>query len=212
MDHLILPSLRRKLPWRGFAKIPGSASYTTPGTYSLVVPANFNTFVIDARGAGGGGGGAGCYYPPLGYGTDGSGGGASYVTIPGWASVLANPGGGGAQAAYAGSFQWNDGAGGAHGTAANGDSNITGGGAAGGGGGNQYGGYNPNPRSVGGNGGYGGRAVRTFTRQQLIVLPRQTLTIVVGGGGAAGANAPCSGSVYAVPQPGSTGAVYISWS
>jgi hypothetical protein len=212
MDHLILPSLRRRLPWRGFPITPGSASYTSPGTYSLVVPANFNTFVIDARGAGGGGGGAGCYYPPVQYGSAGAAGGASYVTIPGWASVIGYAGDGGGAAVYTGSFTWNDGAGGAHGTAVNGDSNITGGGAAGGGGGNQYGGYNPNPRSVGGAGGYGGRAVRTFTKQQLIVQPRQTLTIVVGGTGPAGANSPCSGSVYAVPQPGGAGAVYISWS
>jgi hypothetical protein len=211
MDHLILPSLRRRLPWRGFPIVPGSASYTSPGTYSLTVPANFNTFVIDVRGGGGGGGGAGTL-SPQGYGTAGGAGSQSYVTIPGWASMVGYAGDGGQPDTYSGSFTWYDGAAGANGPAVNGDSNITGGGAAGGVGANIHGGYNPNPRSVGGNGGYGGRSVRTFTKQQLIVQPRQTLTIVVGGGGAAGTFPNWTPAVYTYPQPGSAGAVYISWS
>lgn len=209
----LLPFLRGGVMSAEPPIIPGSASYTSPGTYSLVVPANFNSFVVDVRGGGGGGGGAGALTPVSPTpGTAGGPGSQSYVTIPGWASLVGYPGGGGQPSSYSGSYTWYDGAYGGDGVAANGDSNITGGGAAGGSPGNVHGGYNPNPRSVGGNGGYGGRAVRTFTKQQQIVLPRQTLTIVVGGGGPAGANAAGANAYYAYPQPGGAGAVYISWS
>lgn len=189
---------------------PSSANYTTPGTYTLVVP-NFNSFVIDVRGGGGGGGGAGSL-TPRSDGTAGTAGTYSLVTIPGWGSVVGYPGGGGTPSTYNGNFGWNDGAAGAHGTATDGDSNITGGGSAGGTGANIHGGYNPEPRSVGGNGGYGGRAVRTFTRQGRIVQAKQTLTIVVGSGGSPGSIGTTTPAVYAYPQPGGVGAVYISWS
>jgi hypothetical protein len=214
---LILP-FRRIVPSVNPVVIPGSVSYTTPGTYSLTVP-NFKTITMDVRGPGGGGGGAGCNDVNTGGWNNGVSGSAgnphSTVTIPGWAALWGYVGGGGGGSIWlgpGGGYQYQDGAAGAAGGAANGDSNITGGGAAGGTGGNVHGGYNPAPRSVGGNGGYGGRCVRTFTRAQAIVQARQTLTIVVGGGGAQGSNGPNPQATYAYPQPGSSGAVYISWS
>lgn len=207
MDHLILPSLRHKLPWRGFTVFPGSASYTTPGTYYLTVPAH-RSFSFDVRGAGGGGAGAPGMImsgtTPVGtVGGYGGNGGHSQVYLQensgllnaiGWGGTGGNPNTTGTAA---------------HGTAQGGDSNITGGGSPGGAGGT----LNGSPPSTVQAGGYGGRSVRGINAG--LIWRGQTLVIVVGSGGPPGSNASNS-SPFNFSQTsagyGANGAVYLSWS
>jgi hypothetical protein len=168
--------------FRGAVKsTPGSASYTSPGTYQLVVPPNAN-MTFDVRGAGGGGGGSA--YDGNGFGSAGTGGGASSVDVG-----VVGYGGNGGQG-------WSVGVNGgqaAHGGGGGGDTNITGGGAAGGAGG-VYG------FTAGQAGGNGGRAIRTIVG----IAAGTILTIAVGAGGNRGAGQQPG-------QFGSPGAVYISW-
>lgn len=170
----------------GTAKaVSGSASYTTPGTYSFTIPVH-QTLTIDVRGGGGGGGDMGVNY---GYGIQNSGygngqpGGQSHFA----GAIVGNGGGAGAS--------WPGGSGGA-GTAGGGNSSNTAGGGSAGGAGSCYIGY------CGGSGGNGGRAVSVYNFG--VYTPGQVVTIVVGGGGAS-TNSPYRGNA------GASGAVYISW-
>ena len=164
--------------------IPGSWSIATPGTYSFVVPA-YSTLRIDVRGAGGGGGGS-TY--DVGYpGGNGTAGGAASVSGAG----LVAYGGEAGQGSY-----YSQPGKAASGSAAGGNVlNSVGGGAPGGVGGT-YG------FTKGGDGGDGGRAVSDFVPGAL--APGTVLTVTVPAGGVGGAGQ--------VPgAPGSSGAVYISW-
>lgn len=194
--------------------VPGSASWTSPGTYYLTVPKH-RTMSFDVRGAGGGGGGPGGVYPYNNsvYGGTGGAGGYSQVYYNPNSSLLnaigyGGTGGTGSSNGPSGGINGSDGS---AGTASGGDGNYTGGGAGGGARGYTYytsGGW---PNGNAGYGGNGGRSVRTLNRD--ILIPGQTLVIIVGSGGAAGPN-----SANAVPEiiqvpagAGSNGAVYISW-
>ena len=147
-----------------------------PGTYTFTWP-EFNQIVFDLYAPGGGGGGAYTmdYQGHVFSAGDGSVGGWTYIDLNGFGiyayggqGAPANNGGGATQ--------------GAAGGADNGDSNITGGGAAGGvGGAPQY--------VQAGNGGAGGRVVRTVLDGNVgAKLVGQTSTLVVGFGGAGGPN------------------------
>lgn len=201
----MIPLLRAPLIYNK-PVVPGSASYTTPGTYSLIVP-NHNSMTFDPRGAGGGGGGAAGYNGGVTSGGNGSPGGYSQVYYnpnSGILNVVGYGGNGGGGLYYNGS-SWVA-SNGSPGTATGGDSNINGGGNAGG-----SGGATGMPWTYAGSGGYGGRAVRTMNRG--ILVPGQTLIIIVGSGGAPGAAGSNTGGTF-VQQSGSygsNGAVYISW-
>lgn len=176
--------------------VPGSAAYTSPGTYTFIVPA-YTTLTADVRGAGGGGAGSRYTGYYIYYGDNGN---YSYFNAP-TGNVVGYGGNGGSGS------NWNPPVGGvqgAHGAAVGGDSNITGGGSPGGQGsvitlaGSLY----------GGPGGYGGRAVKTWALGQL--TPGTAITIVVGAGGAASPCEPVGITQY--NTAGVAGAVYLSWS
>lgn len=191
--------------------VPGSTSYTSPGTYSLTVPAH-RTITFDPRGGSGGGGGAGGLDAGnMNPGGDGTSGGYSQVYYAPNSSLLnaIGYGGGGGGGERNSGGVWS-GTNGASGTASGGDSNITGGGAAGG-----SAGYMRNTNNglifYAGAGGSGGRAVRTLNRG--ILVPGQTLTIIVGNRGAPGGNGYNTTAVNEQHSAGygNYGAVYISW-
>ncbi len=173
--------------------VPGSVAYTSPGTYTFIVPP-YTSLTADVRGAGGGG--AGNRYTGYWIYYGGNGSASSFG-----GSVVGNGGSGGSGSNWSppvGGVQ------GAHGTAGGGDSNTTGGGSPGGQGsiitlaGSLY----------GGPGGYGGRAVRTWALGQL--TPGTAITVVVGTGGAASECEPVG--IVQYPTAGANGAVYVSWS
>lgn len=91
-----------------------------------------------------------------------------------------------------------------------GDTNIPGGGAAGGARGHMVVISSGNTLYAG-NGGYGGRAVRTVSRG--LILPGQALVIIVGSGAGAGAAGSNDGQYISQSgaSAGAAGAVYISW-
>lgn len=198
--------------------IPGSASYTTPGTYALIIPEH-RTFVFDVRGAGGGGGGAigidafsGGTYPGA---TGGTGGYAQvyYEANSGLLNVIGFGGSGGAGTANGFSLAAN----GSGGAGQGGDTNITGGGNGPGAGASStlpsgFWVVTGTPTTVAGTGGYGGRAVRTIS-QGLIATFGQRLIIIVGSGGGQGANgSPNNYIAQGAAGAGAPGAVYMSWS
>ena len=188
-------------------QIGGSATYTTPGTYTFNVPL-YNTITVTVNGAGGGGGGASgrsqaaneqqtVTYPA---GSNGTSGTASRfdTTTP----LVGNGGAGGSGASGASGTA----AAGDPGTATGGSTNTTGGGSNGGAGGN--GTYRD-----GGPGGDGGRAVRTFTRDVAgSPIVGGTVTVVVGTRGSGGAGGV--GNTYTGPSGanGTHGTVTITWS
>jgi hypothetical protein len=189
----------------GPVSVPGSISYTTPGTYNFVIPL-YTTLTVDVRGAGGGGGGLYGHawdYEDQYFGTDGGPGGVSQFQASTY--VQGNGGGGGHQ----GEYIYDDvgshvGSNGTNGTASGGDTNTTGGGSAGGSGSTD----SIFNNSHGGTGGYGGRAVKEFAIGNLTV--GNTYVVVVGTGGIKGTET-FSGSHRGDGYPGSNGAVYISW-
>lgn len=199
---IILP-FRRIIPVSRPPVIPGSASYTTPGTYSLVIP-QFNNLGLDVRGAGGGGQGAPGWVGFNGATNGGVGGNGGYSQVYlQQDSGLLNVVGYGGQGGQVGAT-------GTYGTGQGGDQNITGGGSAGGSAGYMAGG---DPTIYGTNGGYGGRATRN--QPFSVVAPGMTLIIIVGAAGPPGANATLNTPFpfYQVSAGyGAAGAVYISWS
>lgn len=199
---MIIPSFRRPIPAAGPTIIPGSAAFTSPGTYTFVVP-YYNSLTADVRGSGGGGAGnrwTGYFI------YESSPGNYSYFAASD--ATLIGYGGGSAQGS-----NWSPpvaGVNGSAGSAAGGDVNIPGGGSAGGQG--SYVGGDSMGHLSGGQGGPGGRAYRTWVRSQWYtkLAPRSSITIVVGAGGAA---SPCEPTnVIQYNTAGADGAVYISWS
>lgn len=166
-----------------------SATYTSPGTYFLVVPAH-NAIYMQVWGAGGGGGGS--YFDNGFPGGTGGTGGDSYVTIPGYGTMYGFGGGGGPT--------WLAGSASAGGASGGNTANSAGSGIGGGAGG-VYG------ASFGANGGNGGFSQSNFTFGVTSGAPGQgvTLTIVVGAGGGGG-----FGQVAG--SPGGNGQVTIGWS
>lgn len=175
--------------------VPGSASFTTPGTYTFIVPP-YVTLTADVRGAGGGGGGSRYTGYYIYYGDPGT---YSSFNAP-TGNVVGNGGGGGSGS------NWNPpvaGTNGAAGTASGGDSNIPGGGSQGG----QGSVITLQGSLTGGAGGYGGRAVRSWSLGQL--APGSAITVVVGTGGAASPCEPVGITRY--NTAGANGSVVISW-
>lgn len=189
---------------------PGSSNYTSPGTYSFIVP-NFNSLSVDVRGAGGGGGGVEIFDGDFGVvahaGSNGTAGGQSY-----FGSVIGNGGGGGTKGngtvyTFSGNpWSFSDGSAGAAGTASGGTTNTTGGGSSGGAGAVE-GTYSAGACN-GGPGGAGGRSLRTYTIGELTV--GASITVVVGTRGSPGVMDPALNGSQA--GYGAHGAVYISWS
>ena len=141
-----------------------TTTYTTPGTYTLTVPANNTVMTVTLVGGGGGGGGGGGndLASPTYYGAGGGGGGSGYVATatytgltPGatYTLTVGNGGAGGA----GGALQTPGGSGGAGnaGTATSISGLITANPGNGGGGG-QGGGDTGTNSSAGGTGGTGG--------------------------------------------------------
>ena len=167
--------------------IPGSISFTTPGTYSFFIPI-YQTLNLTLLGAGGGGGG-GDNHNIYGYGNcgyDGAGGGYSQFL-----SVTAYGGGGGSGDCGYGY--------GAAGGGTGGTVTVGGGGAGGAGGWPQQGSGN------GYTGGAGGKVIASWTYGITTGYPAWAtyITVIIGGGGAA---APQNAS------PGAPGAAYFTWS
>ena len=175
--------------------VAASYSYTSPGAYSLVVPA-YQYFNVDVRGGGGGGNGGngsntnvcwcgmGCFFGCCGGqsgGAPGAAGGESYIR-GGGIDVTAYAGtGGGVGSGYGGTV-------------------INGGGGGGGSAGTPWG------CSGGGGsaGGGGGRVTNAFTKSSgSAPYYASTCNILVGGGGGGG---------YHNGGTGGSGAVYVSTS
>jgi hypothetical protein len=203
---MIIPSLRRIIPSAGPVVIPGSVSYTTPGTYSFTVP-NYRLLTADARGASGGGGGI---WVSGAYSTDGTAGGYSYFYYsPGVANLVGYGGGGGGRGYFNdinGDPNPVSGANGAHGSGANGDYNGYGDATAGG-----AGAYIAGGGPVGGTGGNGARAYKTWAKGSVLV-PKSVITVVVGAGGSPGNSEYNASYTTYGAGAGVNGAVYISWS
>jgi hypothetical protein len=197
---LILP-FRRIVPSAGPSIVPGSQSFTTPGTFTFVVP-YYNTLTVDVRGGGGGGGGARFSDSTIYYA--GSGGFSGFYAPDVQVFGLA---GGGANGCV-----WSpprNGDSGGAGAGQGGSTNITGGGSSGGIGAI----LNPGAGQLqGGSGGNGGRAIRTWVRSQWYtnLAPRTAITVIVG---AHGVKSECEPTfVTRFNTDGGDGAVYISWS
>lgn len=185
---------------------PGSRAFTSPGTYTFLVPP-YQSLSVDVRGAGGGGGGGGYWLNAMllyGWiialtGNWGSNGGYSaFGDVVAYGGSAGSPGGGLTQ-----------GTNGANG-GGTGGSVTSGGGAAGGAGGpanrNEGAGY----QGFGGNGGAGGRTTKSYTFLSGDYRPwKESVTIVVGQGGYGG---PTNPGITPAGYPGSSGQVSISWS
>jgi hypothetical protein len=229
---LILPPWYKRM---GKANaVPGSVSYQTPGTYSLIIP-EYNTLFVDVYGPGGGGGGAAYYFDQhnlatggvqlgqgvggssgrfTGYtyfvGQNGSGGGYSqfYNPASGWAPTAYGGAGGAGLTWFNSSFQGFSPQLSAGGSASGGDANIAGGGAGPGVYGNTQS-YSPQVGgwtwTYGNYGGYGGRAYKTFSPGMMPV--GSACQIIVGQGGP-----PGSQYTNNVPTWGGNGIVNVSWS
>jgi hypothetical protein len=169
----------------------GGTNYTTPGTYTFVVPA-YQTLNADIAGAGsGGGGGYGCGCLQF------------YYAICQWcAGCSGNEGGGTGGTSSFNGAAGNGGAWGVQGaTVSAGDvsSATTGGGGAGGAAG---GGHDYCPSS--GSGGYaGGRIITSWTKGSNGPAYGASITVTVGAGAAGG---------YSNGGTGGNGWVYLSWS
>lgn len=183
---------------------PGSQTWSTPGSYTFVVP-NFNTLSVDAKGAGGGGSGAGNYAGGSYLGGAGSNGGNSQFFLEGVASVTGNGGNGGpGGSTYQTTTPMTPGA---NGDGVGGDTNTSGGGANAGGYGSSTTQYYT---TYGGNGGRGGRAQKDFVSGGALTAG-QSITITVGFGGDAGWSFTLYGA-YTLPMAGQHGSVSVTWS
>ena len=185
---------------------PGANTYSTPGTYTFLVPAH-ESLSVDVRGAGGGGGGGGYWLNAMwvygwiialtgNWGT--AGGSSSFGGVVAYGGSPGSPGGG-----------LNQGSVGADG-GGTGGSVTTGGGSAGGAGGpanrNEGSGY----QGYGGNGGDGGKTTKSYTYLASGGLTwKDSITIVVGAGGRGG---PTNPGITPAGSPGAAGQVTISWS
>ncbi len=145
----------------GKSVVPGSQNYTSPGTYTFPVPADYNSLTVTVNGAGAGGTFEGqLSFPASGvfYNPGTNGGDSSF------GSVVAH---GGKPLTGSGSATPGD--------ASGGDTNTTGGGAPGG----------ANNGLASGTGGPGGKAIKTWA-SGAPGAPAGTVTVVVGAGGSPG--------------------------
>lgn len=203
---MLVLSLARMIHNVGPTIIPGSVSFLTPGTYSFEVPYH-HTLFADARGASGGGGGISWSQDDGATNHAGGSGGYSYFNAP--TGNVVGYGGAGGQGIdnYPGPYT---GANGAHGTGLNGDYNGTGDATTGG-----VGAAFPTAGAefYAGNGGNGARAYKTWASG--LITPKSLITVVVGAGGARGAEWFGGTQDYSGFSPhsaaGVNGAVYISW-
>ncbi len=187
----------------------GSQTYSTPGSYSFVVPA-YGTLTVTVRGAGGGGGGQAQLTNLTAFpGNPGSAGGnSSFSGVIGYGGAGGTGGNGTINQTSCSSYP---GSAGAPGGAAGGSSNTTGAGAAGGSGGSYWVCFFQGAVSVvgpGGPGGAGGQATRSYTFGQL--NPGASVTVVVGTGGAGGYSNN-NGYTGGTGASGSNGSVAVSW-
>lgn len=182
---------------------PGSRTYSTPGTYTFLVPP-FITLSVDVMGGSGGGGGGSDHFPYLycwGGGSGSSGGISRFAsTVP-----VIGYGGAGGPAGYCGGKAPN----GSNGSASGGDTNTTGySGGSGGHGSGAPGAGSPN--TDGGNGGASGRAIKEWTHLVTENTPawKSNVTVVVGSAGYGGG----AGSAWCAPGSyGTGGYVTITW-
>lgn len=174
---------------------PGSQAYTTPGSYTFIVPA-YNTLTVTVAGAGGGGGGGEGRVTRYTYaGTAGTAGGLS--TFNGSVFGYGGGGGGGGNGSSAA---------GSNGYGAGGTTNTTGGGASGGTGGNYSSGLTS---GAGGPGGNGGESVQSYSKGDFTV--GTNISILVGSGGGGGAPGMDSFGGATAGGNGSDGSVTITW-
>lgn len=210
----------------------GSIDYTTPGTYSFVVPLFRNTLNVQIWGAGGGGGGygIGAVYSTNGsqsafgsYYANGGGGGQMAGTDRNGGNVYAAGGAGGTANGSTVSLTGNNGATTSSGVVGTGAGAPYGGGdvtpgfrqapapsgsAPGGGGAGFYYDFGGKFPAAAGGAGSGGYAQSILTPTQ--ISAGATITVVVGQGGVSG-TAPSSG-YYPYGGTGANGRVYVVWS
>ena len=191
---LILP-FRRRLHWGGFTVFPGSSGNFGPGTHNISIP-DYHTFTIRLWAGGGGGGGVTADSYTVNQIAGGTGGTSSFFGVAAY-------GGTGGYNASASRFGAGQGSSGSPGGASGGDVNSTGGGAGGGAGAQ----FNPGAfLYIGGTGGAGGYAQKTWQRGAAgAPIPRQVITLVVGGGGAGGYGE------YGYGANGGNGVANYSW-
>lgn len=185
--------------------VPGSQTWSTPGTYQLIIP-DHHSVTMDVRGGAGGGAGAQGYNGSWNAGSSGAAGANSQVTRPGGTFAIGYGGGAAIGAAAQSANGTNGSAGSAY--SYDGTGGTVGGGATGGQRG-IVGNSEGTPTYYGAVGGNGGRVLITIDRG--FIVPGTVLTIVVGSGGGAGANGASNWPVLQTPTAGGNGAVSISW-
>jgi hypothetical protein len=175
--------------------LSGSANYTTPGTYTFLVPP-YQSLTAQTWGAGGGGGGGGANDGfASGYG--GSGGSSSFGSI-----VSAGGGSGGGPGCDSYNYE--------PGSAGSGD--IVGGGSAAGEGG---GGADAWSGSSGGAGGYSTKNVTYLSDGPIwgnAAIGINKITVTVGRGGSGGYGSNDAGTQAGYGGNGHAGRVYVNWS
>ena len=175
----------------------GSQTFTSNGTFTVPTYASL-TATVNGAGGGGAGGIGWNDSSPFANGGGGDSGAASSFN----SSVVGN-GGGGAPGTDVNAQSCTGGSG-SNGTASGGDTNTTGGGASGGGGGAAGFAGCVN----GGPGGAGGKAIKTYTINDLTVGAGITVAVGTGGAGGAGGGGNQPGSAGG---SGSNGSVTITW-
>lgn len=208
--------------------VPGSATFSSPGSYSFTIPVFRNSMTIQVWGAGGGGGGGtNSGDPSIGFGGNGGYSQAVGLTAYGGTGGTAAPGTYRSRGAVGTGGSWSggtsggngdnggtsgyseDGGNGAYGGAGGPggktvNSNGQPGGFPGGGGGGGQTDYGGGFWQIGGGGGGGGFTQIVYNPSQ--VVPGSVVTIVVGQGGNGGV--PAAGGYGGA---GADGQVYLSW-
>jgi hypothetical protein len=187
----------------------GTQTYSTPGTYTFIVPSYTGSLKVIVSGGGGGGGGSDCSKSVGNPDAAGGTGGASS-----FGSVIANGGTGGEAGANDACYLGYSGGGGSPGAASGGDVNITGGGATGGTGSAAKTGHDDSGGAIflggsGGNGGNGAAAQKTFAHGAL--TSGSSVTVVVGKAGAAGPAIQPGAPYGNAGTGGQGGSVSITW-
>jgi hypothetical protein len=192
--------------------VPGSTTYSTPGSYNFTVQA-YNTLTVTVIGGSGGGGGGGdmANVNDENPGSPGTNGGDSTFFGTGGNVIGGGSHGGHGGPGIAGSDTSNDGANGtASGGAGSGGGNYAGGGYAGGSGGL---GTTMSSSGQGQAGGTSGKAVKVYTPGQLAIAASISLTVGAAGSGGAGNFDSVGAPDGTTPgNNGSNGQVSISWS
>lgn len=195
IDFIVLGAI----PAIGGLVVPGSQTYTVPGTYYFSIPL-YNTLTTTVLGSGGGGGGESDILQQAQNGFDG--------TSSSFNGNIIGYGGGGGGGAY-GFYQ--TGIAGNNGGWAGGDSFVIG--APGGNGGVASGvaGHHSSGRD-GGPGGGGGGTIKTYSNGDLVT--GNVITIIVGARGSGGYGEPERIDNYPTANGsfGSNGSITITWS